>query len=214
MNSNHSERRRAARGCKAPTLDAGWRSVRQRKALSAPRPIPRRAGGSATNRHHLHGCALDIGQSVYVGPSSVKGPWNKWGDPLAGGTVYAAKALDRPGSPAGNASALGCGVASSLRTPCRQRITTGYRRHLIAVDSGPRGHDGSACHAQARENDRARLNRPEDAVRQTRGAGRRTADLAVCHVSVVLTGGHGHPVAWNGIPAALRPVTLRRKFSF
>lgn len=95
--------------------DVGCRSVWRRAAPQA------HGGGSSRRTGDRHLAAwpfLAYGDDGAIIPSRDRGI--NGGTRLRGETVYAAKALDRRESPAGNASALGCGVALSPRTPCRQ----------------------------------------------------------------------------------------------
>lgn len=73
-------RRHAVPGRKAPRHDAGCRSVWRRVAPTTHFDRVPRQRGDRTAFNQLH---LAVGASANGCPS--RAPWNKWGDPLAGG---------------------------------------------------------------------------------------------------------------------------------
>ncbi len=73
-------RRHAVPGRKAPRRDAGWRSVWRRAAPTTHFARVPRQRGDRTAYERLYWAR---GPGAIVSPS--RAPWNKWGDPLAGG---------------------------------------------------------------------------------------------------------------------------------
>lgn len=110
--------------------DVGWRSVWRRLAPQAHGAESPRRTGDRNLAVSLFGACGELRSAIPSRDRGING-----GVPACGGApVYAAKALDRRESPAGNASALGCGVASLPRTPCRQNRTHLARQPVVDTE--------------------------------------------------------------------------------